>query len=715
MLAVLYLLPFLSCGCVMARCLLPTHRPLNRLWLGCSLGLLSMMWMPALCAFALGFTVEAHLAALGLLGLATLLCFIFRDRRAPAEWNVKERRHLWISLAVVLPLTALFAYLQYTHVYRVDADGNWWVGQSTYGDLPMHTAFITGLKNASFPPEYPFYPGHRLSYPFLTDSLSTTFYLFDMSLQAATIVPAVLMFLLLAFGVMVLGRELSATKAATVLAALLFFLNGGLGFIYDIDNAGGTAYEGRTETLQKLDSLMDDYLTKVDWYQSVDSDARQDFIEELDKIVSNYAWSIGRHGNAEIQPEILNRLDTIMEGYYTTPTNQPDPNNLRWSNVIADMFVPQRTFLGGYCMVLPCLYLLWTGFGGSLKRKSADMRHIALLGVWAGALPLIHTHSFLALALCSAGFLLYDMIHGPDRLYWLKQYAIYAGITAMLALPQLFGFTFHQAFGQGENAGSSFLTFQFNWVNNRGGEGMRDLYIWFYLKNIGLPFLIVLMAVLEKNPRHRRILYGAGLIWLAAELIRFQPNEYDNNKLFYLAWLLCCFVAADWCVTVFRRLRGMRSRWALAVLCAVAFFLSAGLTLAREVVSNYEVYRKEDVAMAEWIKENTDEDAVFLTGWEEHLNPVDSIAGRTIVCGPDLWLYWHGFDTRQTHADIRRFYEDPTNNLDVLSKYGVDYISLSSTFGGEATKFDVDTNAFDELFEKVYDESGRCIYRVPEG
>ena len=34
-------------------------------------------------------------------------------------------------------------------------------------------------------------------------------------------------------------------------------------------------------------------------------------------------------------------------------------------------------------------------------------------------------------------------------------------------------------------------------------------------------------------------------IILAAEFIRFQPNEYDNNKLFYLAWLLCCMIVSD--------------------------------------------------------------------------------------------------------------------------------------------------------------------------
>ena len=101
-----------------------------------------------------------------------------------------------------------------------------------------------------------------------------------------------------------------------------------------------------------------------------------------------------------------------MTGYYKTPTNQPDPNNLRWSNVICDLMVPQRTLLGGWCMVIPCFYLLFSEFRARTRDPENGGRGIILLGVWAGALPLIHTHSFLALGLASVGCLCYDLIHG---------------------------------------------------------------------------------------------------------------------------------------------------------------------------------------------------------------------------------------------------------------------------------------------------------------
>ena len=48
MLAGIYCVVFLVGGLMQVRWLLPRHRALNRVWLGLCLGLLEMMWFPAL-------------------------------------------------------------------------------------------------------------------------------------------------------------------------------------------------------------------------------------------------------------------------------------------------------------------------------------------------------------------------------------------------------------------------------------------------------------------------------------------------------------------------------------------------------------------------------------------------------------------------------------------------------------------------------------------
>lgn len=663
MLAALYFAAYLLCGLAIVRCLLPRHSVLTRAWLGVSLGLLLMMWLPALFAFAVDFGMTAHLLALIPLALLTGGTFLLRDKRPAKAWDAQETTLARQMLFVVLPLTLLSAWLQYTHCVRIAEDGSWWGGQSTYGDLAMHMSFVTSLKNASFPPEYALFPGQQLSYPFLMDSLSTTFYLMGWSLQASLTVPGTLMMTLCYMGVMCLAREMTAGKKTVIFAALLFFLNGGLGFIYDFDLAGGTE-------------------------------------------------AVWQNGEWQDVPTFWTRIKAILEGYYTTPTNQPTPNNLRWSNVIADLMLPQRTLLGGWCMVIPCFYLLWRGFAPE-KREERNLRLVVLLGVWGGALPLIHTHSFTALALCSVGMLVYDMLHDGDRLTQLKWYVLYGAIACVLSVPQLFGFTFHQVFQEGmEDASNSFIEVWFNWVNSSDGtlSGMIDGYGWFYLKNIGLPFLILIFALFERNSKWRRIFAGALPIILAGEFIRFQPNIYDNNKLLYLAWLLCAMIVADWCRMLWGRMKTLRARPFIAALAAVTFFLSAGLTLWRESVSNYQLFSAGAVQTGEYVRDNTEEDATFLTG-VHHLNPVASIAGRKIVCGPDLWLYYHGLNTSTRKADIYRFYADPEHNQDVVETYGVDYVMVSSY---ERADYIINYDGLDALYERVYETQEATIWRVAD-
>ena len=673
--SLIYTFLYLYAGVMIVRFLLPRHRPLNRLWLGMSLGLLAEMWLPALGAIWFSFGAEAHVFGAAVLIVLTLICWLARDRRTPAGWDEKEHTLMIQLLVFCIPLTILAAWLQYSHVMRTDAAGNWHVGQSTYGDLAMHLSFVTGLIGKKFPADYPFYPGARLSYPFLTDSLSSTFCLLGCSLQAAVIVPSVLMMALCYAGVMILARDMTNGKRTALLVAALFFLNGGLGFLYDFDQAGGT------------------------WA----ADPNAPFFVRLGQTVSGWFSTVGE------------RIDFILKGYYKTPTNQPDPNNLRWSNVICDMMVPQRTLMGGWCMVIPCFYLLNTEFRARMIDPAGKGRGVVLLGIWAGALPLIHTHSFLALGLASFGALCYDLIHGDPKALAerrprsgiLLRYLIYGGIAAALAAPQLFGFTFAQTFQEG---GHSFLKLQFNWVNNPSGQGMRDLYLWFYIKNIGLPVLALIAALIDKNPRNRRIFTMALPIILAAEFIRFQPNEYDNNKLLYLAWLLCCMIIADWGSRLWKQMKGFRGRYFLAVLAAVVTFLSAGLTIWRECVSDYIAFSAETVEAGQYAKDHTDPDAVFITG-TQHLNPIDSIAGRQIVCGPDLYLYWHGFDTRERQEELALFYEDPEGHPEIPAKYGAEYVYVSSY---EYSSYDVDEEGLEKIGLKVFENGEAAIYRLAD-
>ena len=183
MAAVLYMISFMLMGCVVTRCLFPRRHFLTRVWMGACLGVFLMMWMPYLSAFVFGFTLKAHVLALFAAVMLTLGCAASGRRTAAARWGDEDRSLLVTMLFTVVPLFLFSMVLEWTHNIRPAADGLH-VGQSTYGDLNLHLSIITSMRNASVPADYSIYPGARLSYPFLTDTLSTSCMLLGMDLRA---------------------------------------------------------------------------------------------------------------------------------------------------------------------------------------------------------------------------------------------------------------------------------------------------------------------------------------------------------------------------------------------------------------------------------------------------------------------------------------------------------------------------------------------------
>ena len=67
MLSILYLAFFLAGGVIIARLLLPRLRPVVRSYIGLSVGVLLLMWLPMLWAYAVRFSMIGHALAAGTL------------------------------------------------------------------------------------------------------------------------------------------------------------------------------------------------------------------------------------------------------------------------------------------------------------------------------------------------------------------------------------------------------------------------------------------------------------------------------------------------------------------------------------------------------------------------------------------------------------------------------------------------------------------------
>ncbi len=631
---ILLLCGFLLCGVVLANSLFANKSGLVKLWLGLCAGLLMMMWLPALFAFAVDFTVTAQLMGLGTAIVLAGLGVWLRRGKVCTRTSFLGDMPLWLLLTLIIPLALLSGYLQYTHILR-NVDGALHVGQSTYGDLCLHLGIATSLRNASFPPDYSILPGALLGYPFLGDSMVTSMLLFGGDLTAGFVITGTLMMVLVYTGFVIFAWELTHKNSAVILAFIFMFINGGLGFLYTFDGVF-------------KDPTM---------------------------------------------------LKNVFTGFYNAPTNMPDLN-LRWVNVICDMMIPQRTLLCGWTVLLPALYMLLDAI------RSDNRYRFALLGVWAGLMPMVHTHSFFALGLMSIGVMFHQLICAPrpDLRRRFINYLCYGLPALVLALPQLLTWTFPQTIGGGS------LTLRFNWVNNQGNGQLIDGYFWFWIKNVGLVYLFLVPAALsaKKGSLLRSLSLGALIIYTVAELIQFQPNPYDNNKLFYVAYMIMMPIVALYLTQLWAHLRGVRGRALMAVVFILASTLSAGLSLAREVISDYQLFSAAEVRAAKFIEEELPADAVILTG-DQHNNVVAALTGRDIVCGTGSYLYYHGIDySAQWEAEAMMLAE-PENNQQLFEQYGVDYVYISDQ---ERYNFNADRQWFDANLECVYDSDGIQIYSV---
>ena len=258
----------------------------------------------------------------------------------------------------------------------------------------------------------------------------------------------------------------------------------------------------------------------------------------------------------------------------------------------------------------------------------------------------------------------------------LLPWGVLLAVSLALALPQLCVWTFQQA-GEG-----GFLQGHLGWA--MGAES----YLFFYLQNLGLAGLLALGGLFLSRGGAFLRLAPALAIWLLAELVVFQPNVYDNNKLLYPAYaFLCCARARA---------------GAAAGVVAVASF-SAVLTMGREAVARYQLFGTGAVELAQWVEANTDPGSVILTD-TRHNNEIASLAGRNVVCGSPSYLYYHGLPYDRAQRDVGQMYAVPQESQALLAQYQVRYILVS----------DFERGSYPALYPRVYDDGSRVLYQVTE-
>lgn len=639
---------------------------IKKVWLGGVLGMMLFMWSHVPFSFFLGFTVKSHLLGLVLSLLAVAGVFygkaFYTVRRGNAEGEIaasykdaltlpfrkffrKYTKRTLLKDLFILALVGVFTVLAVSliqsHTLNYD-QGAYYTGQCTYGDMNMHLGFITSIaRQHTFPPVYSLMGG--------AEALNYPF-------LCDTVSSSLLLF----------GTALREAYMIPMFAAfLLVFL--GVWFVAEgiLGKAGRTA-------IAFLIFLLDGGLGIIYFLDGTKTD-----------------------------PDNFTRIFTQ---FYETPTNLVD-NNVRWTNVIVDMLLPQRATLFGWMCLFAVLFIFHKGVFG---RKTSYM---LLAGVLAGFLPMIHTHSYFAVGLIAIAWIIATLIRDRFNRATMLRWLLFGIPALVISVPQLMIWTFNAV------GGDSFIRFVFNWSNSQAG----DNWLWFWVKNVGVAFLLIPPAFFAASREKKLVYTGAFFIFLTAEFIVFQPNLYDNIKLFFVWYLYMAIMIADFIGVCYEKIRTVPGVKTAIALLVFVMTVSGVLTIQREIKSGerdkskhsgpaYQLYNSANVSAAEWIEDNTDPKSVFLC-WNNHNNAIASLTGRNIYVGAGTFLYFHGVNYQPREQLMKQMFTDEAVFEEKRVEANIDYVYVGDyergSFGDRLI-----TDYLRENYECVYSDKGIEIFKV---
>ncbi|MFN8673660.1 MAG: hypothetical protein U0457_16470 [Candidatus Sericytochromatia bacterium] len=526
---------------------------------------------------------------------------------------------------------------------------------SSSTDLPFHYALITSFAYTNnFPPETPIYIGKKLIYPFLSDFFSGYLVFNGLPILQSMQYPAIILCTILSLLIYLFTKEITNNEKLSKLAPFLLFLGGGFGF-------------------WKFFEL--DFPSK-----------KYNFLETL-KTSSNY---------------------------YTDMFD----SNFQFYNFIIAYLLPQRSFLFGFPLALIVIILFLKYLKLNPKNNEENKKLLILSGITCGIMPLFHLHAFMSTCIITGFWGLFylfrpilinnnfsDFFEGQTEQLNLKTHKnklkiltifIYYFIPLfILAIPQIL-YTLDRV-SSGE---SELFKIHLGWM------AKDNNYFWFWIKNTGFMFPLIIDLFFRKNHTNLKILYLPFLfLFILGNTISLSPCWIGDNAKVILFWFIGSIPLV---ITSLNYI--LKSSKIIFFTIFISLILSSSLDISRNLLTKnnvFTVWDKDDIKIANKIKKRIEEKAVFITA-PVHYSPI-FLTGRKIVLGSPLHACTQALDPSREKF-VKRFFEstDIKEANIILNYFGVNYILL----GPPEMKLVKDITFFDKNFQLFIRTNKYKIYKT---
>ncbi|MDI6811049.1 MAG: hypothetical protein QMD80_05160 [archaeon] len=397
---------------------------------------------------------------------------------------------------------------------------------------------------------------------------------------------------------------------------------------------------------------------------------------------------------------ILSTLIFIFSGF----PHGLESVGIHFLNPIYAVIMPQRTAILGLGISFAVYILLFHALfmkEDEGKEKNPAIKELILAGVLTGLLPYIHAHSFMVTAFVSLFLSSFAVIKKREMDF--KIFFFLFTPLILLSLPQIIPirsqvsgdfFVFFPGWA-GENK-ETIIGFDWSSISTTFFSSAKAVFVLakFWVLNMGILFFLLPLGFLKAKSELRTFYLPFLFLFFIANFIKFQPWYFDNYKIF-IHWLAFTAVLASLAIFWISDCVGKRSDKSLATLSLATLIivctLFGAVTHAGMIAMDYRVWSDEEMKIAEWVRENTASDSIFLTG-TAHNHPIISLSGRQSVLGFEGWLWSHGLNWSKVMAVKKDEIEMYKGNYTLIKEYGVDYVCVGPYEEGFAKNNNIEIN-----------------------
>ncbi len=551
------------------------------------------------------------------------------------------------------------------------SDGALRIANHQWSDFGSTVSIMQSFADGNnFPTEYPHFSGERIRYHFLYYFQAGNLVFLGLNPAMSNNLLSIFSVVSLLVMVMTLGRVLFNSRVVGRIGAALFFFHGSLAFIpFLIANGSGV--------LSRL-SNMTDFLPSGFPYRGEDwgvwsqvvylnqrhlASSIAIFLMVLVFLLIRYKDKLGVEASETVDNQKSNS-NPGSDAFQSKPDFEPS-DGLRWA-------VQLSPFI--FCGVLLGLMPLWNG---------------AIFAAAAAVLALL--------------FVLFPLK---------KEMVALALAAAVFALPQVIFLK------TGVTRPAAYSLFHWGYTIDDPTFLKVAIYLIF---TFGFKWLLIAAAFYFASAFQRRFMATVFALIGLTFCFQFSEEVLTNHK-FLNVWLVIANIFVAYGLVRIWNLNlgpGLLPVRAAAIILTVLITLGGVLDLF-PVKNGYWVETKyEDDTLVDWVKENTDPKAVFLS--HRYVNHRILMAGRRLFYGHPYYAWGAGYDTGGRDGIYKKMFEskDASEVLRLLKENKISYVAIDEAIRKSDFIKNPNEAIYEAYFPKVFTDTEKRydnlnIYQVPD-